>query len=471
MVATPDHVQVTAVGDGDARQQNAFWRTAARLFAPVDNAILACFRVIFGAVMLWEVFRYFDKGWIARYWIDPTINFTYYGFSWVKPLPGPWLYLLFGVMGLLALFIILGLWYRFSITLFFLIFTYAYLLEQARYLNHFYLIILISFIMIFLPLNRTFALDAWRNPALAADSAPIWTLWLLQFQIGVVYFFGGIAKLNADWLQGQPMTMWLARRTDFPVIGSYFTEPWAGYFFSYGGLLLDLLVVPLLLWRRTRLFAFAAVIFFHLTNVRLFSIGIFPWFMLLATAVFFPPDWPRRWLEKARLLTPRVRAVTPSPRQLSLGQQITVILLLLYVAAQCLVPLRHWVYDNNVAWTEEGHRYSWRMKLRTKSGSGTFLIRDPVSGTTWPIDSAAYLTRWQNSKMLTEPHMIWQFANFLQDELVGVGYESVEVYADIRVSLNGRSRQPFTDPTVDLTEERFSLRRSSWIVPLTEPLP
>jgi vitamin K-dependent gamma-carboxylase len=470
MISTPHQVEAVA-GLRTESEQRRFWRYATRLFAPVDTAVLAYFRVVFGAIILWEVYRYFNNGWIARYWIDPYLNFTYYGFGWVRPLAGPWLYLLFAVLGVLALFIMLGLWYRLSITLFFVGFTYAYLLEQARYLNHFYLIILVSLIMIFLPLNRAFALDTWRKPSLAADTVPAWTLWLLQFQIGAVYFFGGVAKLNWDWLSGQPMTMWLARRTDFPLIGPYFGEPWAGYFFSYGGLLLDLLVVPLLLWRKTRPFAFIAAIFFHLMNARLFSIGIFPWFMLLATAVFFAPDWPRRWLGKLHLTVPQAVSYPPAPRTLGWTQQATVGLVLLYAAAQCLLPFRHLLYAGNPSWTEEGHRYSWRMKLRTKSGSGHFLVRDAISGTSWTVNSADYLTRWQNNEMLTEPHMIWQFAHFLQDQMIGVGYESVEVYAKIQVSLNGRSRQPFIDPTVDLTEQHFSLRGSPWILPLTEPLP
>src|SRR5436309_2939862 len=48
--------------------------TVARLFAPVDIASLAFFRVAFGAVMLWEVWRYFNYGWISRYYIEPGFH-------------------------------------------------------------------------------------------------------------------------------------------------------------------------------------------------------------------------------------------------------------------------------------------------------------------------------------------------------------------------------------------------------------
>ena len=290
-------VLTNAPGESTQLQKSKSW-TAVRhwLQSPVDIAILAYFRVAFGAIMLWEMWRYASYGWISRYWIEPSFNFTYLGFEWVRPWPGIGMYVHFGVMAVLTLFIMLGLWYRLSSVLFLLGFSYIFLLEQAQYLNHFYLICLIAFIMIFLPAHRAWALDAWRRPDGRSDWMPNWSLWLLRFQIGVPYFFGGVAKLNGDWLRAQPIESWLAARTDFPLIGQFFTEKWMVFGFAYGGLLLDLLVVPFLLWRKTRPFAFAVAVLFHLTNARLFSIGIFPWFMIAATAVFFHPGWPRRVL-------------------------------------------------------------------------------------------------------------------------------------------------------------------------------
>jgi len=208
---------------------------AQRLFAPIDIASLVYFRIAFGAIMLWEVWRYFSKGWISRYWIDPVMNFTYYGFDWITPLPGPGMYILFAGLGILALAMMVGWHYRLSALLFFLGFTYSFLLEQARYLNHFYLICLISFLMIWMPAHRAFSVDAQQRPAIAAQVAPAWTLWLLRAQLGLVYFYAGVAKLNPDWLAGEPLRTWLAARTDFPVIGHLFTTEWMVYLLSYGG--------------------------------------------------------------------------------------------------------------------------------------------------------------------------------------------------------------------------------------------
>jgi hypothetical protein len=142
--------------------------------------------------------------------------------------------------------------------------------------------------MCFLPAERAFSVDALIRPKIRTDVVPAWTLWLLRAQIGIPYFYGGIAKLNSDWLQGgEPMRIWLRPLTAMPGLGHVFKADWVVYSFVSGGLLLDLLVAPLLLWRRTRPFAFAAAVLFNLINAVIFEIGIFPWLMLGALLIFF----------------------------------------------------------------------------------------------------------------------------------------------------------------------------------------
>ena len=153
---------------------SVFSRASATLFRPVDIASLVFFRVAFGLVMLWEVYRYFDHGWISRYWIEPAWNFPYDFFEWVRPWPGDGMYVHFYVMGALALCITVGFLYRLSAALFFLAFAYMFLLEQARYLNHFYLVALVSFLMIFVPAHRVWSVDAWLRPRLRSHTIPAW---------------------------------------------------------------------------------------------------------------------------------------------------------------------------------------------------------------------------------------------------------------------------------------------------------
>jgi len=447
----------------------------AALFAPVHLAWLAYFRIAFGLIMVWEVWRYFDNNWISRYWIKPTFHFTYYGFSWVQPWPGDGMYLHFLLLGGLALCIALGLWYRVTTLLFFLGFTYIFLLDQSYYLNHFYLICLLSFLMIFLPAHRAPSLDSARNPALRSNYAPAWTLWLLRAQIGIVYFYGGLAKVNSDWLNGEPMRMWLADRTDFPVIGAYFTSEWMVYLFSYGGLLLDLLIVPFLLWRRTRVLAFIAGTLFHLTNAQLFSIGIFPWFMICATTIFFDPDWPTRLFTWAAPNKKPDQDLDQSQetaliKPISSRQRTTVLLLAIYLILQVTIPLRHHLYPGKVNWTEEGHRFAWHMKLRDKNAKAQFWATDPIKQVTWEIDLEEYLSKRQARKMAARPDMALQFAHYIAAQMRQDGYEQIEIRAIIRASLNGRERQLLIDPQVDLAKQSPTWWPASWIMPLEEPL-
>ena len=460
------------------------WR---RLFDPIEIAPLVYFRIVFGAIMLWECWRYYDKGWIERYWIDKPFHFAYFGFGWAQhPWPGDGMYWHFAAMAVLAVCIMLGYRYRLSATLFFLAFTYMFLLEQTTYLNHFYMVCLVSFLMIFVPAHRAFSRDALRGPEIRSETAPAWTLWMLRAQLGIVYFFGGLAKINSDWLRGEPMRMWLAKRTDFPLIGSLFTEEWMVYSLSYGGMLLDLFVVPCLLWRPTRFYALGLITLFHLMNAKLFSIGIFPWFMIAATLIFLPPSWFRirvSWpaYEQYRRRRPHLPASRPLATRKLFGMlrpaakawlpatpKIIVACLGVYFGIQLFMPLRHWLYPGTVHWTEEGHNFSWHMKLRTKLATIRFDVTDPETNRTWRA-RRKYLTRRQIRKMSTRPDMILQFAHFLADEARKSGVKQPEVRVRCRARLNGRKAQDLIDPNVNLAAETSSLWPAPWIVPLTEP--
>lgn len=438
---------------------------ADRLQQPVDLAPLVYFRVLFGAIMLWEVYRYFSHRWIARYFIRPAFHPNYFGFEWVTPLPGTGMYLVFAALGVLAVCILLGLAYRWAAPLFFIGFTYVFLLDATRYLNHFYLIVLVSFLLALLPAHRAFSLDALRHPAIRAELMPAWMLGLLRLQIGIPYFFGGIAKLSSDWLHGEPMRAWLAARTDFPVIGRLFTHEAVVYAFAWGGMLLDLLVVPLLLWRRTRLLAVLLIASFHLLNAQLFSIGIFPWMMLAATLVFFPPGVARRALAAfgyRRVLGPVARSVADWPRW-------ALALVAAYVVLQLLLPLRHLLYPGNSNWTEEGHRFSWHMKLRDKEGQVAFMVR--AADGAWDVDLRKYLRSHQRGKLVNGPDLILQVAHHIARDFRRQGHQDVKVYARAMASLNGREPQLLVDPNVDLAAESRSLLPSRWILPLRTALP
>lgn len=472
-------VEITApfVVTSSGARANFLGRVCAALFEPVDIAFLVFFRVLFGGIMLWEVYRYFTYGWIGRYFVEPVVNFTYYGFSWVKPWPGTGMYIHFLVLGLAAACVSAGFLYRIAAPVFFLSFTYTFLLDQTRYMNHFYLVCLISFLMCFLPAERAFSVDALLRRKIRSDVVPAWTLWLLRAQVGIPYFYGGLAKLNSDWVHGgEPMRTWLRPLTTAPGGSPVFTSDWVVYGFVIGGLLLDLLVVPLLLWRRTRLFAFAAAILFNLINSVIFDIGIFPWLMLGALLIFFPPDLLRRFARAFMSPGEAFPDAAPSRSEsgscptLDASQKLVAGLLAAYLVVQLLFPLRHYLYPGNVSWTEEGHNFAWHMKLRTKEGEAVFTITHPATGQTWTINPEDYLKSHQAMKVITKPDLLVHFAHFLAEEKRREGYDNVEVRAHVVVSLNGRQPQLLIDPNVDLAREQVSLLPTRWIMPLTTPL-
>ena len=419
------------------------------LSRPIDIASLVFFRIVFGAAMLIDVINNFASGWIYTSQIAPKMHFTFYGFAWVQPLPGWGMYVFWAAMGVLSVNIMLGWRYRWSSVLFAIGSLYGFLIDTTDYLNHGYLICLISVLMIFFPANRAWSLDAKRNPSIHSNTIPYFPVFLLQFQMGLVYLYGGLAKINPDWLQAEPIRTWMMGKANYFLIGPMITEEWFAYFISYGGLFFDLCIVPLLLFKRTRILALGMVIFFHLVNKILFDIGVFPILSIALTLMFFPPNWARKYLEqwfpKHNIKSQNENTV---PKKLP---QWGIALIGVYCLLQILIPLRHHLYPNNVAWTEQGHRFSWRMMLRHKSSMAYFKGTDLKTGKTWTIHPNSYLNQKQERKMKVHPDMILQFVHFLEEEYRKNGIEEVSIVADIKVALNGRPQKPFVKPDKELT--------------------
>ena len=263
---------------------------------PVDASSAAVFRILFGALSFIAVLRFFTNNWIDTLYVQPEFHFKYLGFEWVQPWPSWGMEIHFLALGILSLFIAAGFLYRISAVLFLFGFLYIELLDAVTYLNHYYWLSLTSALIIFMPLNRKWSVDAWMRPSIRSDTIPAWVIWLLRAQLSVVYFFGGIAKLNPDWLfEALPMKIWLYQHGDFPIFGRLLQQTWVAYAMSWAGAIYDLTIVGWLLWKRTRPYAFVVLIGFHLTTWQLFpALGMFPWLMIASMLLFFPPDWPRK---------------------------------------------------------------------------------------------------------------------------------------------------------------------------------
>ena len=433
---------------------------------PVSAASAAAFRIMFGLLGLVAVLRVASKGWISELYIEPVQHFTYSGFWWVQPWPGWGMYVHFALLGLASLGVALGYRYRLSISAFFLLFTYIELIDKTTYLNHYYWMSLASLLMIFLPLHRTASLVSMRNPSLRTETIPIWVIWALMAQVGVVYVFGGIAKLNPDWLfQAQPLQIWLYNSGDVPFVGSLLKETWVAYAMSWAGAAFDLTILGWLLWRRSRPIAYVALVVFHVMTWLLFPIGMFPWIMIAGTLIFFAPDWPHRL--KATLPRRRFRVpvhVDPPVSNSTWLSRTGTVALVLFALVQVALPLRHWAYPGNVRWNEDGYRFSWRVMLTEKTGQVRFRVTDAITGEEWLEYPEQYLTTLQTERMAYQPDMILAAARIVADEAMSRG-RRVEVRADAFVTLNGREATRFVDPEVDLALVEPGIGPKTWVLP------
>ena len=448
-----------------------------RLTAPVDGASVAVVRIALGLLLAAEALNYLATDWIAVSFLDPDYHFTWGLVDWIRPWPGIGMYVHFAILGVLALCLAAGVAHRVVAPLVVVGFGYVFLVDKAEYLNHFYAALLLLALIAAAPSDRALSVTALRHPD-QPRTVPAWAVWMLRFQLGVVYFYAGIAKLNGDWFAGEPMGIWLAERSDLALVGPLLEASWAGLAFSWGGLAFDLLIVPLLLWRRTRLFAYCLAVAFHVTNWIVFDIGIFPPMMIAATTVFFAPDWPRRVWSRARRTAPRLRgAARPASQPAGAGPDavpgerpprwtsgLLVPALATWIAIQLLVPLRHHLYPGLVHWTEEGHRFSWHMKLRDKRGQARFYGVDRRTGERRRLDPLELITRRQYLQASVRPDMLVQLAHHLGEREREAGRD-VEVRVEAVVSLNGRPARHIVDPDRDLSAVPRTIRAADWIAP------
>ncbi len=439
-------------------------------FKPMDAAGLAAFRVLFGAVLAWEASRYLLSSWIHDYWIEPSFHFTYPGFAWVQPLPPAGMYALVAGLFVAGVAASIGLFSRAAFVVCGLGWTYLFLLDQMTYLNHMYLICVLCGLMAVAPAHRTWAVGTWLQPSRAVGAVPTWGPRLLSGYVALVYFWAGVAKINPDWLRAQPMTMWMERRRDLPVVGELLAADATAWFLSYGGLLFDLAVGPMLLARRTRPLILPVVFAFHLTNSVVFDIGVFPWMMMGACVLFVDPQWIRDRLARfgAHLRMPGP-AAPPASRG---ARRATVAFITAFVAVQVALPLRHHLYPGNPSWSEEGHLFAWHMKLRSKKARLRYKVVDPGSGRQWSINPTDHLSERQARKIKTRPDLIWLYAQHIAEQKAAEGFPDVQVFADSKAGLNGRPYQRYIDPDVDLTTvDRCVWTHADWILPMEDALP
>lgn len=428
-------------------------------FQKIDNSPLIIFRIFFGILITLEGFGAIATGWVRRNLIEPEFTFNFIGFEWLQPLPGYGMYFYFAVMGILGICVALGYKYRFSIISFTLLWWAVYLMQKTSYNNHYYLLALMGSIMCFLPANRAYSLDSRQHPGLQTDAMFAYVKWIIVFQLFIVYTYAAIAKLYGDWLNFTFLKILMESKSYYPLIGDLFKLAWFQKFIGISGILFDLLIVPALLWKPSRNFAFGCSIFFHLFNSLVFQIGIFPYMALAFTVFFYEPETIRKIFFKSK------NPYTSAELQVPSYKNVLLTICGIYFVIQLILPIRHHFIKDDVLWTEEGHRLSWRMMLRNRSGSVVFRVVNKEDQSSKHIRLRDFLTMKQRKRIAAYPDFIWQFAQHLKKVHAEIG-EDIEVYANAIVSINGRPAAQFIDPEIDLASVRWDhLRHHEWILP------
>lgn len=289
---------------------------------------------------------------------------------------------------------------------------------------------------------------------------PRWVWLFIVLQLWIVYTYASVAKFYPDWLDGSFPAMLMHSKRDYWLVGEFLQQGWIRYAIAYFGLLFDLLIIPLLLWNRTRVPAFIAAIFFHLFNSFIFHIGIFPYMSLAFCIFFFPSEKVNRFFLRGRKKFYTAGEVIVPPYRNFFIAAVSV-----WFVIQVSLPLRHWFFQDDVLWTEEGHRLSWRMMLRGKSGRVVFKVVEKGTSDTIYVNNEDYLSTKQRRAITSKPDMIWQFAQRLEAEYAEKG-KQVEVYADGKISVNGKPYKTLIDPGVDLAAEKWQhFKHHDWILP------
>ncbi len=428
------------------------------LFKQVDNIGLVLFRVVFGLLIAVEAIGGIFTGWVSRTLVDTPFTFNFIGFGFLQYLRGDLLYYYFLIMGIFGIFVMLGYKYRFSMIVYAIMWTCVYLMQKSSYNNHYYLMMLLCWIMAFLPANGWFSLDAKINPKIKSPYMPRWVILVLILQVWIVYTFASLAKFYPDWLNGSMPALLMEGKSDYWLVGGLLQKSWVHWTIAYTGIFFDLLIVPLMLWRRTRLLGFIISIFFHLFNSFIFHIGIFP-YMSIAFALFFfsAETLQKRFLPKKKLYTGN-EVFIPKYKKLFIS------VFGIYFMFQLGLPLRHWFFKDDVLWTEEGHRLSWRMMLRSKSGSLVVWVKDKNTGKKEHYNYGKLLGYKQKAAVATKPDLMWQLAQKIKAIEAKKGND-VAVYLESKVSVNDGPYHLFIDPNIDIaSEEWHPFKHSEWIL-------
>ncbi|GAB7256758.1 HTTM domain-containing protein [Polaribacter sp. OB-PA-B3] len=417
--------------------------------------------------MFASIVRFWANGWIEKLYLQPKFHFSYFGLDFIKPI-GNYTYILFIICAISSLMVAVGYKYRFAIITFFLSFLYIELMDKTTYLNHYYFITILSFLLIFLPANVYFSIDSFQKKKQFLNVST-WTIDCIKILLSIVYFYAGLAKINSDWLfRAMPLKIWLPSKYDLPFIGTNLMQQnWFHFAMSWSGLIYDLAIPFLLFYKRTRYVAILFVVIFHVFTRVLFPIGMFPFIMIVSALIFFDASFHQKIINFISNYLPKINIQTFDKYTFSKTKLAFIKpILIVFFVLQILIPWRYLLYPGELFWTEEGYRYSWRVMLMEKAGNTTFRIKDLNTGNSFRVENSDFLTSFQEKQMSYQPDFIIEYAHFLGDHFTKQGHKNIGVFADSYVALNGRLSTKFVDESVNLYQKKITtFKPIDWILP------
>lgn len=446
------------------------WQQSFRISAFTNSTYpiepLVTFRVFFGLMMVISTARFLMLDWVDDHFVNTTFQFKYFGFEWVQLLSPFWMYALHWAMLFSSIGILFGAFYRLSAVVFFLSFTYTELIDLTYYLNHYYFVSLTAFLLIFVPANGAYSVDVLRKNRRRITHVPFWVVGIFRLQIGIVYVYAGLAKINEAWLlEALPLKIWLPAADKLPVLGWAFKQKLTPYVFAWAGMFYDTFIVFFLVNKHTRLVAYVFVVIFHVLVGILFQIGVFPLVMIAVTPIFFQANWHsnlwKRLAGKFAIFKANSSEIITSKLSSKIPKWVV-----LFFAFQLLFPWRYLLYEGNLFWTEQGYRFSWRVMLMEKAGTATFYVKDAKTGREGMVMNDDFLRPHQEKQLAMQPDMILQYAHFLKKHYESKGIVNPAVRAEVYITLNGAPSQLLFDSELDLTKIQDSWANKDWILPL-----
>ena len=437
-----------------------------KLFMPVSSASLGLFRILVGFILFFQTSSLISSNFVQEHIFESKIRFPFEYFEFLEPLPKDgmrWLLLL--MLGA-TVFMILGRFFKIATFLYTVSFTYLWLLDKSYFNNHYYFITLLGFLLIFTQADSWGALKGKNR----RETIPYWHVYILKLQLLLVLFISGINKINYHWLiDFQPMKHIL--ETKAAVDGyDWLLNDFFYIFFTWGGMLLDLLIGFLLWNKRTRKFAITAFILFNLINYWLFhdigEIGFFPFLLLACVSVFLDPLQVKAKLNW--IVPQKVKPITKisETRVVEKIKKSNIVfgLIVVYFSIQILVPFRHLLYDDHVDWTGEGQRFSWRMKIMYKEVDMHFYLIEEGKSEKLEVNVGHFLNDKQYTNLMYYPDLVPLVGAYISDEGRRRKLSNPDVVSTFYVGFNGRPSQLLFDSTLRIN--RLSPEKSNWIFSL-----